>query len=298
MKGAYTKRRLDTKNNSFGTIMDAKSLYDNANDENLYSANYTSVLTNKWFVEAQYSKRDLSFIGTGVARSPTPVNGTPIWDRSRGQARFNSPTFCKVCGSGLEIRNNWNTLVKTNYFLSTDNARLARPRRPASTSTRRRGRTTTTSRAVSTAIQATRTVIQGEDIYPVFASDNTTYVEYLPLVAPSVGNDIKTYSFFANDAWRLNPRITLNLGLRYDRNHSKDQAGTEVVEDSAWSPRAGRDLGHLRRRHVGGQRRLRPLRERHQHGHGRCRIGRRPHRHVQLLLPGAGGEHRWPARRC
>lgn len=31
----------------------------------------------------------------------------PIWDRSRGQARFNSPTFCAVCGSGwLEHRDN------------------------------------------------------------------------------------------------------------------------------------------------------------------------------------------------
>ena len=26
------------------------------------------------------------------------VKGTPIWDRSRGDARWNSPTFCAVCG--------------------------------------------------------------------------------------------------------------------------------------------------------------------------------------------------------
>ena len=25
-----------------------------------------------------------------------------------------------MCGSGLEIRNNWNTAVKANYFLSTE----------------------------------------------------------------------------------------------------------------------------------------------------------------------------------
>jgi len=237
VKGAYTKRRLDTKNNSFGTIMDAKSLYDNANDESLYSANYTSVLNNKWFVEAQYSKRDLSFIGTGSTLTD-PVNGTPIWDRSRGQARFNSPTFCSVCGSGLEIRNNWNTLLKTNYFLSTDK-RGSHDLVAGADLYQETRQNDNYQSGTSYRIQATRTVIQGTSIYPVFASDNTTYVEYLPLVAPSVGNDIKTYSFFANDAWRLNPRITANLGLRYDMNRSKDQAGTDVVEDSAWSPRLG-----------------------------------------------------------
>lgn len=237
VKGAYTKRRLATKNNNFGTIMDAKSLYDNGNDEDLYSANFTSVLTNTWFVEAQYSKRDLAFIGTGGSFTD-PVNGTPIWDRSRGQARFNAPTFCKVCGSGVEIRNNWNTLLKTNYFLSTD-TRGSHDLVAGVDIYRETRMNDNYQSGTSYRIQATRTVIQGQNIYPVFASDNTTYVEYLPLVAPSVGNDIKTYSYFANDAWRLDSRVTLNLGLRYDVNRSKDQAGTDVVEDSAWSPRLG-----------------------------------------------------------
>ena len=88
-------------------------------------------------------------------------------------------------------------------------------------------------------VQATRSVIQGQNIYPVFLGDNTTYVEYLPLVAPSVGNDIRTQSFFANDTWRLNDTVSVSLGLRYDRNRSKDQAGTPVVKDAAWSPRPG-----------------------------------------------------------
>jgi hypothetical protein len=236
-KGAYTKRRLDTTNNNFGTIMDARSLYNNANDEDLYSANYTGVLTPSWFVEGQYSKREYSIIGTGSTFTDF-VNGTPIWDRSRGQARFNSPTFCRVCGSGLEIRDNWNTLIKTNYFLSTKKAGshnlVAGFDLYAETRKNDNYQSGTSYR-----IQATRTVIQGQNIYPVFASDNTTYVEYLPLVARSVGSDIRTRSFFANDAWRLNGSVSLNLGLRFDKNRSKDQAGTPVVEDSAWSPRIG-----------------------------------------------------------
>lgn len=236
-KGAYTKRRLDTLNNNFGAIMDARSLYDNANDEKLYSGNYTGVLTSSWFVEGQYSKREYSILGTGATVTDF-VNGTPVWDRSRGQARFNSPTFCRVCGSGVEIRNNENALVKANYFLSTDKAGSHNVVAGVDVYQETRKNDNYQSGS-SYRVQATRTIIQGQAIYPVFASDNTTFVEHLPLVGPSVGNDIRTRSFFANDTWRMNANLTLNAGLRYDGNTSADQAGTEVVEDSAWSPRIG-----------------------------------------------------------
>jgi hypothetical protein len=237
VKGAYTKRRLDTANNSFGTVIDPKAFYNNANDEDLYSLNYTGVLTSKWFVEGQYSKRELDFLGSG-ARVTDLVNGTPIWDRSRGQVRFNSPTFCAVCGSGVEIRNNWNALLKTNYFLSTQ--RAGSHNFVAGVDEYKETRKNDNYQSGSSyRVQATGAIIQDSTIYPIFRTGNTTYVEWLPLVAPSVGSDIRTYSFFLNDTWRWNAGLSFNAGLRYDRNNSKDQAGTQVVEDSAWSPRIG-----------------------------------------------------------
>lgn len=236
-KGAYTKRRIDTLNNNFGTIMDEKSLYDNANEDILYSFNYTGVLTAKWFLEAQYSNRQKNYIGTG-GTTQDQYAGTPIWDRSRGQARFNAPTFCAVCGSGLEERDNWNTLVKTNYFLSTESTGSHNLVGGFDLYQEMRKNDNYQSGS-SYRVQSTSAILQGFDIYPVFRTGGTTYVEYLPLVEPTKGNDIRTYSFFANDTWRLNNRFTFNMGLRYDRNKSKDQAGSQVVEDSAWSPRLG-----------------------------------------------------------
>lgn len=237
LKAAYTRRQAEIANNNFGTIMDARSLYDSSNEENLYSANYAAALTGDWFVEGQYSRRELSFIGTGGSETDL-ANGTPIWDRSRGQARFNAPTFCKVCGSGVEIRNNWNTAVKATRFLSTERAGSHTFVAGADLYQETRQNDNYQSGS-SYRVQATRSVIQGLDIFPVFLGDNTTYIEHLPLVAPSVGNDIRTLSGFANDVWRLNARLTLNLGVRFDRNRSSDQAGAPVVRDSAWSPRLG-----------------------------------------------------------
>lgn len=42
-----------------------------------------------------------------------------------------------------------------------------------------------------------------------------------------------------NDAWRVNSRLTANLGVRYDKNRGEDQQGNVVTRDGAVSPRFG-----------------------------------------------------------
>ena len=131
VKAGYTRKSRFESNNTFGDIMDRASFYDSSAPENLLSANYTGVLSTKFFVEAQYSQRRYSIVGSG-ARFTDIVKGTMIQDRSRGSARWNSPTFCAVCGlSAEEIaagklneekRNNQNMILKGSYFLSTSGA--------------------------------------------------------------------------------------------------------------------------------------------------------------------------------
>jgi outer membrane receptor protein involved in Fe transport len=239
-KVSYIKNRLDTINNHYTSataVLDQRSLYNNANDEQLLSLNYTNVLRNDLFLEGQYSNRQLSFIGTG-SQFTDLVKGTPIWDRSRSSARFNSPTFCAVCGSGIEQRDNWNAFLKASYFLST--AKAGSHNFVGGFDVYKEMRKNDNYQSGSTfRVQATRTIIDGQNVYPVFQTGTTSFVDFLPLVSETKGNDIRTYSFFVNDSWRFNPRLTFNVGARYDRNHSKDQGGALVVEDSNWSPRLG-----------------------------------------------------------
>jgi hypothetical protein len=122
VKASYTKRSVQTTNNNFGTVMDVASLYDNGNEYTLAVINYSSVLKSNLFFEGQYSKKVGLTLDTG-SQFTDIAKGTPIWDRSRGQARFNSPTFCAVCGTGWrENRDNWDWFFKMSYFLSTANA--------------------------------------------------------------------------------------------------------------------------------------------------------------------------------
>ncbi|PYQ10590.1 MAG: hypothetical protein DMF80_23730, partial [Acidobacteria bacterium] len=115
-KGAYTKI-TDTENgNSFGTIMDTASLVNRATPQDLLSANYTGILSPKFFVEGQYSRRRFTFVGSG-SQFTDLIKGTLMLDQSRGNARYNSPTFCGVCDN--ERRDNQNVTAKATYFAST-----------------------------------------------------------------------------------------------------------------------------------------------------------------------------------
>jgi hypothetical protein len=242
LKVGYLKRTTEVTNNRFGTVMDLASLYDNSTDQNLTTVNYTSVITNNFFLEGQYSKKVSATMDTG-SRFTDLVKGTPISDRSKtigtDNPRFNSPTFCAVCGGGwLEHRDNWDWFVKASYFWSTGS--LGSHNLVAGFDNFKEWRQNDNWQSGSEYnIGATTTIVDGSTIYPVFASDNTTFINWLPILQRSVGNDIRTYSAYVNDAWRYNNRLSFNIGARIDLNRSKDQSGTSVVRDSQWSPRAG-----------------------------------------------------------
>jgi len=89
--------------------MDLASLGDRELPQNLTTFNYTGVLTSSFFVEARYSNRHQSFIGSG-SRFTDLEHGTLLLDRSRGNTRYWTDTFCGVCDA--EKRDNEDVFVK------------------------------------------------------------------------------------------------------------------------------------------------------------------------------------------
>ncbi len=251
LKGAFTKRTRDEANNTFGEIMDRASFYDSGQPEDLLSANYTGVLSSSFFIEGQYSRRRLSFVGSG-ARFTDLVRGTMIRDRSRDDARWNSPTFCAVCGLSEEdiaagklneeMRNNQNVIVKGSYFLSTSGlgSHSLVTGFDAFEDTRENNNWQSGSEY---RLHASNTIIRGESLYPVVlpgTSDRdtaATYILWTPIFESTQGSRLRTYSAFVNDSWRLNDKWAFNVGVRWDKTDEKDQAGNPVSDDQAWSPR-------------------------------------------------------------
>ncbi len=231
LKAAYSHISTLEANSTFGTVLDEASFYDRELPQDLISLNYGAILSPRFFLDVQYSKRKLSFIGAG-SKFTDLAKGTLLLDPTRGNARFHSPTFCGVCDD--ESRDNQNVVAKASYFLSTPNAgshnlvfgvdlfddmRFANNHQSGS----------------DYRIFATSAIIQGTTATPVF--DNRTVIRWTPIFVESKGNRFRTLSGFVNDSWALNKHLTFNLGVRWDKNDGKDSEGRSVVKDAALSPR-------------------------------------------------------------
>jgi outer membrane receptor protein involved in Fe transport len=231
-KGSYSKITDAEDGNFFGTIMDVNSLVNRTTPQDLISANYTGILSPRFFVEAQYSRRRFSFVDSGSLYTDL-TRGTLLLDRSRNDARYWSPTFCGVCDD--ERRDNQNFIAKASYFLSTgrtgshnivvgfdmfDDKRFANNHQSGS----------------DYRILGTGAILRGQDVFPIF-EPRTTIIQWNPIPVSTEGNRFRTVSGFVNDAWTLNEHWSFNVGLRFDKNDGTDGAGSAVVKDSAFSPR-------------------------------------------------------------
>ena len=246
-KGAYTQRNRTLPNNSFDVIMDLASLYTSRNVDRLISANYAGVLSPNFFVEGQYSQRQYRILGSGSQYTDI-VKGTIIFDRFRNSARWNSPTFCAVCGPDgsetKEARDNFNVIAKGSYYLSTEKTGAHTMVFGFDTfeDTRRNDNWQSGS---SYRLYANNTIIRdgGASLYPVVIPGTTAtqasaaYIMWNPIFTSSLGSALRTYSVFLNDSLRWNTHWSFNAGVRWDRTDAKDQAGNKVSEDQAWSPR-------------------------------------------------------------
>jgi outer membrane receptor for ferrienterochelin and colicin len=237
VRGSYMKILQQITNNNFQNPLDLRSLYDQGQPQDLLSLNYNGIIGNALSIEGQYSSRHFSITGAG-APTTDRIEGTLLIDRSRGGTGFRywSPTFCGVCDD--EQRDNTEILAKATYFLSTNrygahslvfgydsynDHRLANNHQSGS----------------GYRILGTSTVIQGTTIYPVFLGDESTTIQWNPIALSSQGTDLRTHSVFVNDAWRVSDGVSVNVGLRFDRNQGEDAAGNTVSNASNWSPRLG-----------------------------------------------------------
>lgn len=233
MRVAYTKITEDITNDFFLSVMDLASLKNRRLPQDLLSVDYSGTIGTRFFVEGKYAARHFTFAGDGSQYTDL-IRGTLLTDRQRG-TRYWSPTFCGVCQD--EKRDNADIFVKATYYLSTGlgahtmvggydtfNDKIRADNHQSGSDYR---------------ILGTTSIVQADNtIYPVFAPGSTR-IQWNPIDQNSLGTNFRTHSLFVNDNWRANSHLTLNLGLRWDKNDGKNGAGLKVASDSALSPRVG-----------------------------------------------------------
>ena len=231
--GSYISVEEEDLGNSFGNILDLASLNDRSLPQELMAFNYTGVLTENVFVEAQYSERQFTFEGSG-SKFTDRIFGTLLVDGGSGE-RWWSPTFCGVCSP--EQRDNENLLVKGSWFLSTES--LGSHDLAVGYDTFNDIRLANNFQSGSNfRLFITDTIIKNGQLYMQMLPNNTsTIIQWNPILQASLGTEFITNSFFVNDRWRLNDHLSFNLGVRFDENEGTDASGQTVASDSKISPR-------------------------------------------------------------
>ncbi|HEX5760902.1 MAG TPA: TonB-dependent receptor [Thermoanaerobaculia bacterium] len=230
---------LELGNRFIVNVLDLASLNDRETPQELRALNYNGVLTENFFVEAQYSEREFTFIGSG-SRFTDLIKGTLFVDQLTN-ARWHSPTFCGVCRP--EERDNENLLLKASYFWTSETLGAHDLVVGYDTFTDVRAADNHQSGS-DFRILLSNTVLADGQLYPVFIPrvppvNAGTIIQFNPILVSSQGTDFTTNSYFLNDRWRLNDRWSFNLGVRYDENDGVNGAGQQVASDSKISPRLG-----------------------------------------------------------
>ncbi len=235
LQGSFFKLNQTIFNATAQQVADLKSLTPQGQPQSMVTTQYTGVLKPNFSVSAMFAARNFALTNVG-ADTTDRINGTLVLDLQRGW-RFWSPTFCSgsVCGDGDEQRNNRNFMLKGSYFLSNSaygshnlvfgydyfNDNIIANTHSSGSDYRIRG---------------TSSVVRGNEIFPVLLPGTTT-LDKNPLFALSQGSNLRVHSLFITDTWRLNDRVTFNVGMRLDKNDATDGDGKVVGNDVSFSPR-------------------------------------------------------------
>jgi outer membrane receptor protein involved in Fe transport len=217
-------------------IYDLASLTTRVDPESLFAVHYNGMLASNLLLEGHYSARKFSD-RTG-AQTKDLIAGTVLLDRANNNTRFHSPTLCAVCDA--ERRNNDDVLLEVHDFL--DAKSFGSHDLIAGVDRFSESRYANNHQSGSDfSIFVSRAQWKDGVIYPVITPTNATgggtFIRWNPILVAANQNDLRTDSAFINDTWSVASRLTLSLGVRFDRNHAVDADGVVSSRDQKLSPR-------------------------------------------------------------
>jgi hypothetical protein len=241
LQGQYTTRRQSGVRPSIPPTIDpnASDAVDQPGD--LFVANWNGVVSNRFFASAQYSRKtnhprygnsstailDSPFLTIGRTGIPGGLQYNAAYfdrndpeDRDSNQLTGSMSWFASDARWGthdvkagaerfVSIGRGGNSQSSTGYIFNTDY--LTAAGRPALDE-------------------------QGR-IIPLWLPNTSSQAQTLPVRGAEI--DIVTTSLYAQDRWTPMKRLTLELGVRYERVRSDATGGIVGVDTDTWVPRLG-----------------------------------------------------------
>lgn len=210
---------------------------------------YNGVLTNNLFAEARYSEKTFGFRGlggTGQALNESPIRNVNLsFFPGTSGGTFNSPYFD---ATDPEDRNNETIFGALSYFLTTGlGSHDIKGGVERETITRTGGNSQTSTDYVYYTGYALNSpgnpVLDNGRLVPVFVPGRS-FIGWWVATRGAV-LDITTDTFFINDRWDVNPRLSLSLGLRHEMVKSEATGGVNAVDTTTTVPRLGASFDPL-----------------------------------------------------
>ena len=209
---------------------------------NLFIASYNGVLSSKVLANFQVSRKTESFIGSGglnpdIHESPFITQG--VAPGVPGVLHYNGPYFD---ATDPEDRNNLQFAGSLSYFVTTPKwgSHDIKGGFEHFTSNQTGGNSQSASGYVFDtdyvpAADGTPAVDSSGRIIPTFVTGVTQLENWLATRGANL--DVRTLSFYAQDNWAVNRRLSLNLGVRFETVKSEATGGIIGVDTNTIVPR-------------------------------------------------------------
>jgi outer membrane receptor protein involved in Fe transport len=252
VSGSYLRNK--TSSTDLPSINDVMSmtpstLVSSQNPNSLWVVNYNGVLTNKLFGNFQWSKKEFGFRNTGG--TSTVLEDSPFITRGNTgvpvNRHFNAPYFSS---NDPEDRNNEQWAGSVSYFVT--NSAAGRHDLKAGFERFKSFRNGGNSQSATGYVFRTDyllgsdgrpLVVDGEPV-PIWRGNAAVPGSALTRVenwlsVPGATIDIKTVSVYLQDRWTAGDRLTLDLGLRYEKVRTDATGGIVGADTDTLLPRLG-----------------------------------------------------------
>jgi hypothetical protein len=245
ISGDYTNNST-AQNNRFSlnsNSLDPSVLISETQPNSLFVANYNGVLANRFFGTLQYSQKKFGFVGAGG--TDTAITASPFMTRGTtpgvtGGYHYAAPYFSAL---DPENRNNRQFTGSLSYTLSTKKTGTHDIKGGGEyyRSTRTGGNSQS---ATNYVFQTDYLVSGGKPVYdaggvptPVFTPGVSRVQNWLPTVGAIV--NINTSSLYLQDHWVATPRLSVDLGTRFEAVRSSATGDITTVDTTTIVPRLG-----------------------------------------------------------
>jgi hypothetical protein len=244
LQGTYIDGRTEQYAVSHPNSIDPRALTTPITANRLGVATWRGALTNRAFATAQYSQkywqvRDNGGTSSDIHESPFLTRGTTAGVPAN--LEYSAPYFDSTDPDG---RHNRQATATLSYLLGTRGLGSHEIKSGAEyfVSTRRTGNSqTSTGYIFQTDYKldaAGRPALDANGrIIPVFTTGTSRLATWMPTRGAAI--DITTSSLFVTDRWSAGPRLTLDLGVRYEHVSTEADLQTQRVSANTFMPRLG-----------------------------------------------------------